>query len=75
MIMFVIGVIVNVIIVIAAIAALWLYANLFALLSIIAIKGLKENLSEEVELKIVMIVEVIVMVIFAIVVFCDFVLK
>ncbi len=75
MIMFVIGVIGNVIIVIVAIAALWLYANLFALLSVIAIKGLKENLSEEVELKIVMIVEVIVMVIFAIVVFCDFVLK
>ena len=73
--MFVIGVIGNVIIVIVAIAALWLYANLFALLSVIAIKGLKENLSEEVELKIVMIVEVIVMVIFAIVVFCDFVLK
>ena len=75
MIMFAIGVIGNVIIVIVAIAALWLYANLFALLSVIAIKGLKENLSEEVELKIVMIVEVIVMVIFAIVVFCDFVLK
>lgn len=73
--MFAIGVIGNVIIVIVAIAALWLYANLFALLSVIAIKGLKENLSEEVELKIVMIVEVIVMVIFAIVVFCDFVLK
>lgn len=75
MIMFVVGVIVNIIIVIAAIAALWLYANLFALLSVIAIKGLKENLSEEIELKILMIVEVIVMTIFAIVIFCDFVLK
>ena len=64
----------NIIAVIIGAAAIWLYVNLFAILSVMCVRCVKENITEEREKKLIMIVEIAVLCILAIVVFFEFVL-